>query len=153
MDVEAEPALASGNIEIEAAIAELDVQPWFGEVVDRAEHLPIDMGADPEAAEIAIRSQTEAVAEVAVIARGDQRIGPAGGAGYRYALEEPWVEAQIRREPPGTKSEAGIGVLHRVLDHAVERDPGAGIRRQLGSATPKKDVMGSDVRTHRQVEV
>src|SRR6516162_413563 len=153
MDIEAKPAFASRNIEIETAIAELDVQPWFGEVVNRAEHLPIDMRADPETAEIAIRSQPEAVTEVPVIARGDQRIGPASGAGDGYALEEPWVEAQVRREPPGTKSKAGIGVLHRVLEHAVESDPRAGIRRQLGGSALKKDVMGGDAGAHRQVEV
>src|SRR6516162_9429822 len=111
------------------------------------------MRADPETAEIAIRSQPEAVTEVPVIARGDQRIGPASGAGDGYALEEPWVEAQVRREPPGTKSKAGIGVLHRVLEHAVESDPRAGIRRQLGGSALKKDVMGGDAGAHRQVEV
>src|SRR5215472_2540839 len=115
MDVEAEPALASGNVEIEAAIAELDVQPWFGEVVDRAEHLPIDMGADPEAAEIAIRSQTEAVAEVPVIARGDQRIRPAAAGGHAHTGKQTRVERHPRRKSPGAKAEAGIGELQRVF--------------------------------------
>ena len=83
MDVEAKPAFASGNIEIEAAIAEVQVPRWVEGVVDRAEDLPIGMRADPKAADIAIGSQPEAVVELAVIARADQRIGPAGAAGSR----------------------------------------------------------------------
>jgi hypothetical protein len=48
MDVEAKPAVASRNIEIEAAIAEVQVPRWTERVIDRAEDLPIGMRADPK---------------------------------------------------------------------------------------------------------
>ena len=62
MDVEAKPAFASGNIEVEAAIAEVQVPRWAEGIVDRAEHLPIDMRADPKTADIAIGGEPEAIA-------------------------------------------------------------------------------------------
>src|SRR5262249_27573264 len=86
MNVEAKPAFASGNIEIEAAVAEVQVPRWAEGIVDRPEHLPIDMRADAETADIAISGEPEAIAEVAVIAPADQRVGPAGGAVYRYSV-------------------------------------------------------------------
>src|SRR5215469_14168893 len=73
MHVETKTASASRNIEIEAAIAEVQVPRWIEGVIDRAEDLPIGMRADPKAADIAIGRQPEAVAEVAMIARADQR--------------------------------------------------------------------------------
>jgi len=98
MNVEAKPAFASGNIEIEAAVAEVQVPRWAEGIVDRPEHLPIDMRADAETADIAISGEPEAIAEVAVIAPADQRVGPAGGAVYRYSLQQSRVQGQIRRE-------------------------------------------------------
>ena len=48
MDVEAQISAAAGLvIEVEAAIAEVQVEPRVGGIVDRADDLPIDMGADP----------------------------------------------------------------------------------------------------------
>src|SRR5215468_3827959 len=117
MDVEAKPAFASRNVEIEAAVAEVQVPRLVEGIVDGAHDLPIDMCADSKAADIAIARETPAVAELAVIA-------PAGV--HRCPLKQPWVEAQVRRKSPGTKAEPGIGELHRVLEEAVKRDPGAG---------------------------
>src|SRR6266446_5767346 len=83
MDVEAQISAAAGLvIEVEAAIAEVQVQPWIGGIVDRADDLPIDMGADPKPADIPVGCQTKAVAELPVIATAEQRIGPAVGASY-----------------------------------------------------------------------
>jgi hypothetical protein len=119
VDVEAKPAFTSRNIEIEAAIAEVQVPRRAEGIIDRAEHLPIGMRADPKAANIAIRGQTPAVAEVPVITRTDQRIGPATGGRYRCCRQESRVQAQVRREPPGAEPEAGIDKLHRVLEETV----------------------------------
>src|SRR6266481_6610115 len=81
MDVEAQISAAAGLvIKVEAAIAKVQVQPWVGGIVDRADDLPIDMGADPKTADIPVGSQTKAVAELSVIASAEQRIGPAIGA-------------------------------------------------------------------------
>src|SRR6266436_1596135 len=67
MDVEAQISAAAGLvIKVEAAIAEVQVQPCVGGIIDRADDLPIDMGADPKT-----------VAELSVIASAEQRIGPA----------------------------------------------------------------------------
>src|SRR6202030_3244065 len=52
---------------------------------------PIGMRADSKAADIAIRGQPEAVAEVAVIARADQRIGPAAAGGHTHARKQTRV--------------------------------------------------------------
>ena len=76
MDVEAKPAIASGNVEIEAAVAEVQVPRGVERIVDGAHDLPIAMHPNPNAADIAIGGQREAVAEVAMIARADQRIEP-----------------------------------------------------------------------------
>src|SRR5689334_17682402 len=73
MDVKAKPAFASSNIEIEATVAEVQIPRWAEGVVDGTERLPVSMGADSETADIAIGGEPEAVAEVAVIARADQR--------------------------------------------------------------------------------
>src|SRR5215472_15126321 len=133
----------------EAAIAEVQVPRRAERIVDGAEHLPIGMRADAKAADIAIRSKRKAVAEVAVIARADQRIGPAGAALRGGPSEQAGSELHSGGEPPGAKTDTGIGELHRVLDHAPERDPGARIRSQLGIAAPIKDVMGRDLRADR----
>src|SRR5690242_13770399 len=152
MDVEAKPAFASGNIEVEAAIAEVQVPRRAEGIVDCAEHLPIGMRADTKAADIAIGRQREAVAEVAVVARADQRIGPAAAGGHAHTGKQTRVELHPRRKPPGTKAEAGIGKLHRVLEDAIERDPGARIRLQRGVTALKKDVARRDLGADRQVD-
>ena len=64
MDVEAKPTFASGNIEIEVAIAEVQAPRWVEGVVDRAQRPANRLRADPKAADIAIGRQSEAVAEV-----------------------------------------------------------------------------------------
>src|SRR5690348_16303392 len=109
MDVEAKPTFASGNIKIEAAIAEVQVPRRAEGIVDGAEHLPIGMRTDPKAADIAIGGQCKAIAEVAVIARADERIGPAGAAARGGASEKAGIELHTGGEPPGAKAEAGIG--------------------------------------------
>jgi hypothetical protein len=73
--VEAQISAACLIIEVETAVAEVQVQPWIGGVIDRAENLPIDMGADAKTANIAIGGESEVVAEVAVIAPADERVG------------------------------------------------------------------------------
>src|SRR6516164_1370938 len=152
MDVEAKPAFASGNIEIEAAIAEMQVPRRIEGIIDRAEHLPIGMSAAAMAAEIAIGSQPEAIAEVAVIAPGDQWIGPASGAAHAYPWKQTRIEPQIGLEPPGAKPGADIGKLHRVLENAPEDIPRGHIHVQLGVAPVVKYVMGVDGRADRQVD-
>jgi len=78
MDIEAQISAAAGLvIEVEAAIAEVQVQPWVGGIVDRADDLPVDMGADPKPADIPVGSEAKAIAEISVIAPAEQRIGPA----------------------------------------------------------------------------
>jgi hypothetical protein len=106
MNVEAKPAFASGNIEIEAAVAEVQVPGRAEGIVDSAEHLPIGMRAHAKAAEIAIRCQGEAVTELAVIPRADQWIGPAAGregvtltAGSRPGLSSTLDENPQARNP------------------------------------------------------
>src|SRR5262249_34084525 len=108
------------------------VPRWVEGVVDRAQDLPIGMRADPKATDIAIGGQTPAIAEVAVITRADQRIGPAAAGVHAYTGKQTRGEGHPRRKSPGTEAKAGIGELHRVFEEAVERDPGAGIRLQLG---------------------
>jgi hypothetical protein len=83
MDLEAKPAFASSNIEIEATVAEVQVPRWVEGIVNGAEHLPIAMRADPKAADIAIGCQPEPVAELAVVLPADLRIRPARGAVHR----------------------------------------------------------------------
>jgi hypothetical protein len=55
MDVETDiEAAARRVIEVEAAIAEMEVDPRFHGIVDGTHHLPVAMGADAKAADIAI---------------------------------------------------------------------------------------------------
>src|SRR6516164_6939735 len=115
MDVEAKPALASRNIEIQAAVAEVQVPRRAERIIDSAEHLPIGMRAHPKAAEIAVCCQSETVTELAVIARADQRIGPAAAGVHARAGKQTRVEPYPRGKPPGTEAEAGVGELHRVF--------------------------------------
>src|SRR5215469_11954299 len=152
MDVEAKLAFASRNVEIEAAVAEVQVPRLVEGVVNRPEDLPIDMRADPEAADIAISGQPETVAEVAVIARTDQRIGPATAGVHAHTGKQTRVERYSRRKSPSAEPKAGIGKLQRVLDHAVESHPRAGIHPQRGIAALIKDVVRRDVGAHRQVD-
>jgi hypothetical protein len=61
MDIEAQISAAAGLvIEVEAAIAEVQVPRWIKGVVDRADDLPIDMSADPKAADVPVGGQTKA---------------------------------------------------------------------------------------------
>src|SRR5262249_28957806 len=85
--IEAQSAVLGTVTEVEAAIADVQVPGWAETIIDRADDLPIGMGPDPEAAEIPIGGEPEAVAEVAVIARGDQRIDPAGEAARHRASQ------------------------------------------------------------------
>jgi hypothetical protein len=82
MDVEAQIAVARIIIEVEATVAEVELEPGVRGLVDGAHDLPVDVGADAKAADIAIGGHAEAVAEIPVIMSGDQRIGPAVRAGY-----------------------------------------------------------------------
>jgi hypothetical protein len=67
MDVEAQISAAAGLvIEVEAAIAEVQVPRWIKGVVDRADDLPIYMSADPKTTDIPVGGQTETVAELSV---------------------------------------------------------------------------------------
>src|SRR6266850_191427 len=69
IDIEAQISAAAGLvIEVEAAIAEVQVEPWVGGIIDRADDLPIDMSADPKPADIPVGGQTKAVAVFPVIA-------------------------------------------------------------------------------------
>src|SRR5215469_12861434 len=98
------------------------------------------MGSDAKAADIPIGGQPEAVADFAVIACADQRIRPAGAAVRGGPSEQAGSELHSGGEPPGAKTEAGIGELHRVLEHAPERDPGARIRwRRRGTRAVRSE--------------
>src|SRR5215467_11229857 len=103
------------------------------------------MRADPKATDIAIGGQPEAVAEFAVIACADQRIGPATAGVHRHTGKQTRVELHSRREPPSTEAKAAIGELHRVFEKAVERDSGALIRLQRGVAATIENVMRRDL--------
>src|ERR1700751_2898117 len=116
MHVKDNPAFAPGNTEIEAAVAEVQVPRRVEGVVDRAEQLPIGMRAAAMAAKIAIGSQPETTAEVAVIAPADQRIGPTAGWVHAYPWKQTRIERQIGLKPPGAKPGADIGELHRFLE-------------------------------------
>jgi hypothetical protein len=151
MDVEPKPVFASRDIEIEAAVAEMQVPRWIKGVVDRPEHLPIGVRADAKAADIAVAGETLTIAEIAVITRADQRIGPAAAGRHRHTRKQTRVERHPRRKSPSTKAKAGIRELYRVFEEAVERDSGALIRLQRGVATLKKDVVRRDFGAHGQV--
>src|SRR4029077_5568322 len=97
MDVEAKPAFASSNIEIEATVAEVQVPRWVEGIVDGAEHLPIGMGADPKAADIGIGGETPAIAEIAVIAGADQRVGPAAAGVHAHTAKQTRGELHPRQ--------------------------------------------------------
>src|SRR5215831_12365415 len=146
MDVEAKPAFASGDVEIEATVAEVQVPRRAEGVVDRAHDLPIGMRTDAKAAEIAIGGQREAVAEVAVIARADQRVRPAAAGRHAHSGKQTGIERDTGGESPGAEPEASIGELYRVFEHAPERDPGALIGAQLGSTALVKYIVRGDVR-------
>src|SRR5216683_4454459 len=54
VDVETQIAVARLVIKVEAPVTQMKVQPWGGGVVDRADQLPVAVGPDAEAADIAI---------------------------------------------------------------------------------------------------
>src|ERR1700730_9282895 len=116
VDVEAQIAVACLIVKIEAAITQMNVDPRVERIVDRADELPVDMRADPEAADIAIGRSAEPVAKVVVIATADQRIAPARAAVDALAGEEAGVEREIGGEAPSAKAEAQIGELGRLVD-------------------------------------
>jgi hypothetical protein len=99
VDVEAKPAFASRNIKIETAIAEMQVPRWVKGIVDRAEHLPVGMGADAKAADITIDGKTPAVTEFAVIAGADQRIGPAAAGFTATPGSRPGLRVTLDENP------------------------------------------------------
>src|SRR5262249_40472881 len=100
MHVEAKPTFASGNVEIEAAIAEVQVPRWVEDIANRAQDLLIDMRADPKAADIAIGGETPAIAKLAVITRTDQRIGPAAARAYTHTRKQAGLSAPLHANPP-----------------------------------------------------
>jgi hypothetical protein len=63
--------------EIQAAQTAMQVDPRVERVVDRAHDLPVNVRTDPKAADITVDRPAEPVAEVAVVTRADQRVGPA----------------------------------------------------------------------------
>src|SRR5882724_5906503 len=81
MDIEAQISAAAGLvIEVEAAIAEVQVEPGVGGIIDRADDLPVDMGTDPKTADIHVGSQTKAVAELSVVAPAEPGSSPPSAA-------------------------------------------------------------------------
>ena len=64
VDVEAQiEAAARRIVKVEAAVPQVKVDPRGRGVVDRADQLPVAMGADAKAADIAIGGQAEPVGE------------------------------------------------------------------------------------------
>jgi hypothetical protein len=55
------------------AVAEMQVDR---RLLDGGQHLPVAMGADAKAADIAIGGQTESLVEIVMVAPGNQRIKP-----------------------------------------------------------------------------
>src|SRR5438128_5695729 len=99
----------------------MKVQPWGGDVVDRADQLPIAMRADAKAADIAIGSQAEAVGEIQMIAPAEERIAPAGRAIDARSGVYPGVQGQVRRKSPRTKAAAQVRILGRCSVEEVEQ--------------------------------
>src|SRR6266852_4286238 len=94
VNVEAQIAVARLVIKVEAAVAQMKVQPRGGGVVDRADQLPVDMRAEAEAADIAIGAQAEAVCVFQVAAPTEERIAPAGRAIDARSGKDPGVQGQ-----------------------------------------------------------
>ena len=124
MDVEAQIAVARLIVKIEAAIAQMKVDPRVESVVDRADDLPIGVRADANPPDIAIGGQAEPVAKVVVIATADQRITPTRAAVHALPRKEAGIERQIGGEGPSAKAEAEIGELRRLVEQAVEHKAG-----------------------------
>jgi hypothetical protein len=152
VNVESQIAAARLIIEVEAAVAELQLQPRVGGVFGRADDLPIAMRADPEPADIAIGRQAEAVAEIVVVASAQQRITPARTAVDALAGKETGVQRQIGREAPSAEPEAEIGELGRLVERAIEHEPGAHVGRQVRMAPLKEYIAGGDVGADRNVQ-
>ena len=86
-----------------------------------------------------------------MISPADQRVGPAAAGVHAHTGKQTRVELHPRRKSPSAKAKTGIGELHRVLEKAVESDPGAGIRLQRSVAAIKENVMRRNLGADRQV--
>src|SRR6516165_10740178 len=104
MDIEAQiEAAASLVVEVDAAVAQVKVDPRLHGVVDRALQPPIAMGGDTKAADIASGSQPEPAGkkpagEVDMISTANQRIDPAGGTNEALPGKYPGVQGHVGRE-------------------------------------------------------
>jgi hypothetical protein len=89
MDIEAQiEAAARLVVEVDAAVTQVNVDPRFQRVIDRSRQLPIAMGGDAKAADIAIGGQPppawkkpvwkKSAGENDMISPGNQRIDPIG---------------------------------------------------------------------------
>ena len=99
-------ATARRVVEVHAAVAEMQVDRRLHGVVDGARHLPVAVGANAKAADIAIGGQTEPVVAIVMVALADQRIDPSGLASGTRSRKDPRVQGQVRGEGPGAKADA-----------------------------------------------
>jgi hypothetical protein len=127
MDIEAEiEATASLIVEVDAAVTQVKVDPGLHGVVNRSRHLPVAMGGDAKAADIAIVGQAELggkrpAREVDMISPGDQWIDPIGRTRDARSGQDPGVQSQLRRKGPGPEADTQIRVLGRLFENAVKR--------------------------------
>src|SRR5215471_16098316 len=114
----------------------MKVDPRRRGVVYRAEQLPVAVSADAKPADIAIGGQAEAVAEIVVVAPGDQRIDPAGGTIEALSGQYSGVQGHVGREPPGAETGTQIRELARLVEDAVEqrRGPRVGDQPRIAAA-------------------
>src|SRR5579862_2946598 len=93
--VHIQPGTRETVVEVQAAKPTMQVDPGFERVVDRANHLPVEMGAKPEAADIAVGGRAEAVAEFAMIAHGNQRVRPVCAARDADRRQQPFIQRNV----------------------------------------------------------
>ena len=133
----------------------MQVEPGPHRIVDRAEQLPIEMRPDPETAQIGVSRRGKPVAEIIMIARGNQRVGPGKAIGHCYRGHPlpQRVQGDCAVQPPGAKTEADIGILVRQCQRPVQENRAAGIDREIRGAAAEQDVARGDARFQRRMDI
>src|SRR5262245_33639682 len=95
--VEQEPAIVI--VDIQVAVAGLQRDRFIDLVLKGAEQLPIEVGADPETADITLGAESEAAAKLDPAGHADERIDP-GLAGAALANGKRTGQRQVRVQHP-----------------------------------------------------
>jgi len=109
------------------------------------------MRADAKTADIAVGGRAKPVSEIAMVANGEQRVGPAQTMRHVHRRRQTLVQRNVAGEAPGPHPEADIDRLIGVDEGAIKDHRGPSVFGEPRRRAAEED-RGIDARFDRHVD-